>query len=263
MDVHAQASQQALGSAVPSPAVLRAGAILRALAEAEGESLTVGRLAAAIGAPRSSTMNICAALAELQFVSPSRGGYTLGRGLVELAHSFIDTFAPVQGFLEACRSAAPALEATAQLATLDGCDVVYLARHDGAQLIRIASRVGGRLPANCTGLGKAMLASLRDDDLTKVLATFPDPLPQMTEASISEVSVLRQELDVVRAEGFAVDAEETTPGIVCVAVPLAREQRLDQVYAVSASILRVQATPEKIATTVETLKVVAARTAGL
>jgi DNA-binding IclR family transcriptional regulator len=249
-------------SAAPAPAVLRAGAMLRVLADAEGAPVPLGRLATAVGAPRSSTMNILAALSELGFVSASRNGYTLGRGLAELAHSFFDTFAPVQRFMETCASATPALEATAQLGTLDGFEVVYLARHDGAQLIRIASRIGGRLPANCTALGKAMLASLRDDEREKVFSAFPSPMPQMTDLSINDVDVLRGEVELVKRQGFALDAEETTPGIVCVAVPLSAEQTLDDVYAVSASILRAQATAEKVDATVDLLRALAARTAA-
>jgi DNA-binding IclR family transcriptional regulator len=207
-------------------------------------------------------MNICAALIELRFVTSSRDGYALGRGVAELAHSYFDGFAPVQRFLEACRTAAPELEATAQLATLDGPEVVYLARHDGGQLIRIASRVGGRLPANCTGLGKAMLSTLSADELSDVMATFPRPLPKLTAHSIGDVDLLKAEIEAVREKGFALDAEETTLGIVCVAVPLSDNQPLDDVYAVSASILRTQATDEKIAAVAETLRGVAAQTAG-
>lgn len=247
-------------SAAPAPAVLRAGAILHLLAAADGEPVPIARLAAAIGAPRSSTMNICAALAELKFVAATRGGFTLGRGLAELAHAYLDTFAPVQRFHEACREVGPALEATAQLATLDGSEVVYLARHDGPQLIRIASRVGGRLPANCTGLGKAMLGSLAPADLDTVLGLFPSPLPTLTEHSIGDLAALRAQIDRVRQDGYALDAEETTPGIVCVAVPLSPRQEIDAAYAISASILRVNASEDTIAGIVDTLRDIAAHT---
>jgi DNA-binding IclR family transcriptional regulator len=107
-----------------------------------------------------------------------------------------------------------------------------------------------------------MLSSLRDDEREKVFSAFPSPMPQMTDLSINDLDVLRGEVELVKRQGFALDAEETTPGIVCVAVPLSAEQTLDDVYAVSASILRTQATAEKVDATVDLLRALAARTAA-
>lgn len=244
-------------SASPAPAVLRAGAILRLLAEADGAPLSIAQLASSVGVPRSSTMNICAALVELEFVSLTRNGYVLGHGLAELAQDFMDSYSPVKRFAEACRALDPPIDATTQLATIDGGEVVYLARHDGAQMIRIASRVGGRLPANCTGLGKAMLASLSTVELEKALEVFPDPLPAMTPTSIRDMSVLRTEIDMVRERGFALDSEETTPGIVCIAVPLRSNQRLPDAFAVSASLLKADASEQKLESTATILRTLA------
>ncbi len=68
-------------------------------------------------------------------------------------------------------------EETIQLAVLDGLEVVYLARHDGRQPVRLTSGIGRRLPAFSTATGKAALASLDDAELQRRLAGLDDPAP--------------------------------------------------------------------------------------
>ncbi|MEV8084980.1 IclR family transcriptional regulator [Pseudarthrobacter oxydans] len=242
----------ARGSAAPPPAILRGAEILRIVAEKNGMPVKATAMAKALGIPRSSAVNICAALDEVGFLRMSEAGYTLGPKLGELGQAFFSTFAPVRNFAEYCQSVDP-MPMTVQLGTLDAFDVVYLARHDGKDLISIASRVGGRLPANCTALGKAMLASLDAAQLDLLLDTQPAQLASLTPDSISDIYALRAALVTTAENGYALDDEETTPGIVCVAVPLSPRQDIQHAYAVSASILRVNATPERIESAVRLL----------
>lgn len=139
---------------------------------------------------------------------------------------------------------------------------MYLARHDGKDLISIASRVGGRLPANCTALGKAMLGSLGQPQLDLLLDAQPEQLASLTPESISDVAALRAALVAVTENGYALDDEETTPGIVCVAVPLLPRQDIHHAYAVSASILRINASPERIESAVRLLTNLAQAVSG-
>jgi len=130
-----------------------------------------------------------------------------------------------------------------QLAVLDGIENVYLAKADCSHPLRLQSEIGKRLYAHATGLGKVLLAFLPHGELTKRLAGVR--LPSFTTNTISHPEALLPALEVVRERGFAVDDQEYTPGLVCVAVPIF--DRAGHVpAALSASIPLTRATPDQL-----------------
>jgi hypothetical protein len=72
------------------------------------------------------------------------GGYMLGPRLLELGSAYLRTVDVLQDFRDSCRTGS---QETLLLATLDDLDVLYLARHDGTQPVRLGSDIGRRLPA--------------------------------------------------------------------------------------------------------------------
>jgi DNA-binding IclR family transcriptional regulator len=105
---------------------------------------------------------------------------------------------------------------TVHLAVLEGVDVVYIDRIRGHQPVRLPSAVGGRQPAHCTGVGKALLAYHPD-----VLAELGQSgLRAKTRYSITDLSVLEGVLAGVRDCGVAIDREEAVLGVHCVAAPI-------------------------------------------
>jgi DNA-binding IclR family transcriptional regulator len=103
----------------------------------------------------------------------------------------------------------------AQLAILDHAEVVYLERIVVGP-IRLPTRRGGRKPAYCTALGKAMAAY--DDDAIRTLLAAP--MPRKTIQTITEPMALRTELKRVREAGVAYDRGEAYEELVCVAAPI-------------------------------------------
>src|SRR6476620_8546405 len=118
-------------SAVPSPAVLRSEAILKVLAQSQGAAVSVGRLAAQAQVPRSSAVNICAALSQSGMVIETDDGFFLGPRLLELGQAYLSSLDPLRRFTDLFRGDDGQISETVQLATLDGTEVVYLAKHDG------------------------------------------------------------------------------------------------------------------------------------
>jgi DNA-binding IclR family transcriptional regulator len=103
---------------------------------------------------------------------------------------------------------------TAHYARRDGAQVVYLETRESRHSIHLVSRVGRTLPAYATSLGKALLAELTDEEITDLL----DPeLPALTEHTITDREALRSVLGDIRERGYALEHEEGTPGIACVA----------------------------------------------
>jgi DNA-binding IclR family transcriptional regulator len=235
---------EARGSATVAPAVTRAAAILDALAEAPGAPTPLSDLARRLGLPKSSVANICAALVDARLVRRAGAGFTLGRRLAELGGAYLATVDQVQEFYELAERLPVASQETTQLALLDGLEVTYLARHDGRQAIRLASEIGRRLPASCTALGKAALASLEPADLADRLRGV-EALPALTRSSHRRVADLLDDLDEVRRRGHAIDNEETSEGIICLGVAIPRRSGTDQ-YGVSVTLLKARADAARI-----------------
>jgi DNA-binding IclR family transcriptional regulator len=178
----------------------------------------ISAIARCLGLPKSSVANLCAALVDDQMLRNVPGGYSLGPRLARLGAAYLTSVDQVGLFLEACAERDVSTRETAQLAQLGaGLDVVYLARRDGTEPVRLASSPGRALPANCTATGKAMLATLDPTDLAARLDGVRD-LPRLTPHSIATRRALARELEAIRSEGVAYDRQEVIEGVVCVAV---------------------------------------------
>src|SRR4051812_16312846 len=179
------------GAGSLAPAVSRAATILALLAENGGQPAGPSELARRLGLPKSSIANICGALADAGLVRRSGAGFALGRRLAELGGAYLASVDQVQEFYDVSRLLPTASEETVQLAVLDGLEMIYLARHDGRQPVRLTSGIGRRLPAFSTATGKAALASLTDGELTARLdgvSTFPRPT-RKAHGSVDELLV--------------------------------------------------------------------------
>ncbi|HKP22145.1 MAG TPA: IclR family transcriptional regulator [Thermoleophilaceae bacterium] len=107
---------------------------------------------------------------------------------------------------------------TANLATLDGGEVLYLLSETGSHLLTLRSHVGLRLPVHATALGKCLLAQL-DDDAARA-AAGEEPYAKLTDRTVTEWSKLRTSLERIRREGVAFSREEFEIGLHSIAVPL-------------------------------------------
>jgi DNA-binding IclR family transcriptional regulator len=135
---------------------------------------------------------------------------------------------------------------TVNLAVPDGNFMAYVAQEEGPQAVRATARLGTRRPLNCSGLGKAYLATLPPDELAERLATMP--FIRLTERSIMDPATLARQLDGVRERGYAVDDLEVEDGVGCVAAAV-RDFRGRTVAAISVAgpVERIRASTELIA----------------
>jgi DNA-binding IclR family transcriptional regulator len=122
---------------------------------------------------------------------------------------------------------------TVHLGVLRGFDVVYLEKISGAGGSRIPSRVGTRLPASCTAIGKALLAA---NGYAEILAQgrMRGPLPTLTPYSVRDPRVLIAQLREIQTTGVVFDNGESHIGVRCVAAPVMVRNRA--VAAVSVSV---------------------------
>ena len=199
----------------PSP-VDRAFAVLRVTAA--GTGLTLSEIARAADLPKSTTLRLLTALERNLAVVKVGRLYRLGPLVHELdpiptspAYERIRTvLTPFLAHLfEATR-------ATVHLAALHGDEVVYLNKLHGPRPMPSPSRIGGGLPAYCTGVGKAMLAY--DDEAAARVSE--GPFVAWTDTTLTSADALAVELAEIRRRRRSLDHAELTPGLYCVAAPV-------------------------------------------
>jgi len=99
------------------------------------------------------------------------------------------------------------------LAVLDGVNIVYIAKADSYELLRTNIEIGKKMSAYKTALGRVLLAHLSSKKFNRLFNI------DKFSANLN-ISELRQCLEKVKLGGFAVDNEECTPGIRCMAAPI-------------------------------------------
>ena len=197
--------------------------------------LTFAQLQEITGWPRSSLHGLVRTMAERRHVEfdPHSQLYRIGVRIWEAGQAFNSQIEITQLSMPYLEDARDRLSETIQLAVLEGIENIYIAKVEASHSLRLASFVGARLPSYATGIGKVLLAGLREQDLDRRLAEVE--LVRYTGTTISSMDKLRVVLREVRAQGFAVDNEEYTVGVCCYAVPV-RDHSGDVTAAVSTSI---------------------------
>lgn len=221
---------------------LRVLLILELLSE-NPAGLSLAEICGRLELPRSSAHGLLQTMRSRGFLDydATTRRYQLGIRTWEAGQGYmrgINLATTCRPYLQAARDA---LCETVQLAVLDGIDNVYLAKEDADQLLILQSRVGARLPAYATGLGKVLLAGLSDEE---VCARFQDvTLKPFTRKTITNFPRLLSELSKIRLRGYGTDDGEYTDGVECVAIPI-RGHRADVVAAMSVSVPAVRASKD-------------------
>lgn len=121
---------------------------------------------------------------------------------------------------------------TVHLVIRDKTEAVYIEKVEGPGAIRMISQVGKRVHLHCTGVGKAILAFLPDDEVDSILKK--GPLEQFTWNTIVDKEKLKHHLHEVRERGYCIDDEEIEVGLRCVAAPIFNHRK-EVISAISVS----------------------------
>lgn len=198
-----------------APAAACAAEVLHALRTSSGP-LTLAQLERALPQSKSLIFRVLRELESREFVSRDAAGrFRLGIEAFEMATAYLSQWAFSDVVRQTLEQLAQDTGDTVNLGVLRGTEVLYLMKFQGASSYVTISRVGGRVPANCVAIGKALLAELGDEEIR---ARFTDPLPQMTDRSIRTIDTLIDELRDVRREGRAVDCEQAALGRCAIAL---------------------------------------------
>lgn len=177
-------------------------------------------MARAIASPKSTAHRALAALRRAGFASQDgRGRYVLGDEFLRMAFAHHEARPDHVRVLPVLQALCDRFGETVHYAVLDGTSVVYRSKLDPpAGAVRLTSVVGGRNPAHCTAVGKALLAdSLRDEDAVRAWIGNRQ-LEKPTERSLTMAADLHAEFVRIREQGYSVDDHENEPGVNCLAV---------------------------------------------
>ena len=208
--------------------------ILESLSGSE-EGLTLTELSQALDAPKSSLFPIVHTLEERRYLrqDDGTGRYTMGPRALVLGAAFSADrgLAPIT---QVMKEVASKCQETCQMGILDQDRVLYVAREDSPQPIRLISWVGTRLPANATAVGKALLSGLTNEE---VRALYAGGLPRVTEQT-----------DQLACWAAPLRRKGTVFAALSISVPLFR-CREEKIELVRRSLLTAQAEIEKLAET--------------
>jgi DNA-binding IclR family transcriptional regulator len=197
----------------------RAFAILGEIAR-QREGIGLADLSKAVGLHSSTTFHLAKTMVSLGYIRQEKDSkrYRLGRPLFALASCAIDE-------IEMARAVTPILEdlsrdtrETSHFAVRMGDSVMVLARSTGPGAFQLTDRVGMIRPVHCTALGKIILASLRADQLERLLNRIE--LKPSTAKPITDVAALIQEIADIRRSGIAHDDGEFNSEVRCIAIPV-------------------------------------------
>jgi DNA-binding IclR family transcriptional regulator len=205
----------------------------------------LGDLARALGIPKSSLHGILRTMIARGWVEADQTGTRFGLGVraLQVGAAYLegdDVVALIGAVLD---QLAAEFGETVHLGRLAGAQVVYLAKRESVHRLRLYSAIGRQLPAHATALGKALLAEYPDAEVDALLHW---PLPALTAHTITDRDRLHAELADVRRLGYAVDREENTEGIVCVARAVPAPATATATDAISLSVPAARLQPDGV-----------------
>ena len=181
--------------------------------------LTVTEVAKLLGINRASSHRFITTLRDLGYVTRNpRGDYEATFKLLELGMAQADKFEIRRLAKPVMRDLAAEFDETVNLGILDRGLVVYLDKVESREMVRMYIGVGTTCPPHATGLGKAMAAFLPPKEFSDLMSGYV--FEAMTPNTITTLEAFEAEMAVVRSRGYAVDNEELSLDLYCVAAPV-------------------------------------------
>ncbi len=186
----------------------------------QNPQMTISQLSVRTGLSRAAVRRCLYTLTKLGFAGAEDGSrYSLRPRMLSLSNTFTATSTLSTAAQPIIERMSAALRESFSVATLDGEDIVYIARTTVDRvMVAVDLHIGSRLPAYCTSMGRVLLAYLPSDQLEHYLARV-NLIPHTTR-TITNVEKLRLALRNVRRNGYALVDQELEVGLRSLAVPV-------------------------------------------
>lgn len=185
----------------------------------EKRQQTISQLSVKTGLSRAAVRRCLYTLSKLGFAgSDDSRHFFLQPRILSLGHSYISSMPLAASAQPVMRHLTEILHESCSIATLDGIDVVYVARINVTRIMSIDLVVGSRLPAFCTSMGRVLLANLPPAELESFFERVQ--FTSFTEKTIVSAEKLRQALRLVLRNGYSLVDQELEIGLRSMAVPI-------------------------------------------
>jgi len=193
-------------------------AVIQAFSQ-KNEQLSISKISQLTGLSRASVRRCLYTLSKLGFAgSDDTGKFFLRPKILALGYAYLSSMPLAVAAQPVLEHVSRILHESCSISTLDGVDIVYLARAHVTRIMAIDLGVGSRLPAFCTSMGRVLLASLPSQQLDAVLQRIE--LVRHTDRTVTSIEKLRQILQGVRTAGYAIVDQELEIGLRSMAVSI-------------------------------------------
>lgn len=181
--------------------------------------MTISQISVRTGLSRAAVRRCLYTLSKLGFAGAEDGQrYSLRPKMLTLANTYTASSTLATAAQPILERMSAALGESFSVATLDGDDIVYIARTTVTRVMSVDLHIGSRLPAFCTSMGRVLLAYLPQDQLENYLSRAT--LTQFTPRTMTSPDKLRLALRNVRRNGYALVDQELEVGLRSLAVPV-------------------------------------------
>ncbi|HEX6344511.1 IclR family transcriptional regulator domain-containing protein [Umezawaea sp.] len=194
-------------------------AVIRAF-DAGHPELTLSEVARRTGLTRAAARRFLRTLVELDYVRTDGRLFTLRPKVLELGYAYLSGLGLPEIALPHLENLVATVHESSSVSVLDDGDVVYVARVPTKRIMAVSISVGTRFPAYATAMGRVLLAGRPGEWLDSYLASAR--LRPLTRNTIVDPEALREELRVVREQGWSLVDEELEEGLRSIAVPIRR-----------------------------------------
>ncbi len=195
-----------------------------------GTGVTITDLSSQVGMYKSTVHRLLGTMMQRGYIEQDKesGKYKLGYTLLDLGMRLLSSIDLRREALPYLQELSTQAQEVVHLALLDKGEVVYIEKVESTNTIRMHSRVGNRVPAHATGLGKAILAFLPQREAFAIMKRYG--LSKLTDYTLVDEQQLIDSLEKIKQNGYALDIQENELGVSCIAAPI-----LDNVGRVAAA----------------------------
>ena len=193
-------------------------AVIQAFSDGKRQ-LSVSQLSTKTGFSRAAVRRCLYTLSKLGFAGSDDGRHFFLRPrILALGHSFISSMPLAAAAQPVLEHVSRILHESCSIATLDGADIVYVARASVTRIMAIDLGVGSRLPAFCTSMGRVLLANLPAGEIELFLQQVE--FTRYTDRTVASADKLLLVLRQVLRNGYAIVDQELELGLRSMAVPI-------------------------------------------
>ena len=207
---------------------------------AENGDAGVMEVSTALGLNKSTAHRVLNSLIYMGYARQNEetGRYEPSLKVVDLANKVMKHVDIVQAVRPYLRKLMEMTDETVHFVERDGVDAVYIDKIESYRYgIQMVSRIGSRIPLYCSGVGKAIAASLDEHEVEEIW--IRSRIVPLTAHTFTDFEEFKKELAVIRARGYALDNEENENGVRCIAVSLKDYTgRVKYAFSISAPVSR-------------------------